>query len=342
MEIFLKILLQKYRVNLITLAQDEHSEKKSDGLCIYRLRHNNLEKKNFFKRAYDEIAISRKLVKKANTLPADATILTTPTMFLIPAGTFLKTKKIVDIRDVVWEYLADGPIKNALKKIMLFSLHRYDNIIVTNDYEYRYLKNFEPKIIYNGISEERFQLLSHLQLAPHDRFTMTYIGNVGIAQDLTSLCSLAQKFPDIDIKIIGDGAEFEKLKNYVQSKKLDNVKLLGKLPWERVLEEYRTSSLLFAKLNEKFKMAMPSKLYEYAATGLPILYVGEGQAYDFVRGLKECHAVKNREEEKAEIYIRKLIQSGLHRTPKKIHENIELIQKKFIREKNAKALLEFV
>ena len=328
---YINVLKDKYNINLITFSKDKNIQ--IDGVNIYLIDYIKVEKNNFFKRVFDEIKLSYKLVSLSNKIKSDYTFLTIPSMFLLPVGLLVKTKKIVDIRDIQWEYLNNKFIKQIFKIIMLNSLKFYNKITVTNEYEEKYLKKYNPILISNGISHSQFEKLQNLNIKPNE-FRVTYIGNIGIAQDLMILCKVAKKLPDIKFKLIGDGAEFEKLQKYIKDNNIQNIEMPGKIGWEEIKKEYEQSSVLFAKLDKNFAMAMPSKLYEYASTGLSIVYIGNGQAKEFVEKLENSYVVEDNEEKLSEV-LKKLQTKGFEISK----NNINFIKDNYIRENQTKQIL---
>src|SRR6185503_15273905 len=66
---------------------------------------------------------------------------------------------------------------------------------------------------------------------------------------------------------------------------VENVSLLPPMSRDRLLDEYRAADVLFLHLNdyEAFKKVLPSKVFEYAATGKPIWAGVGGFAAQFLR-----------------------------------------------------------
>ncbi len=349
---YVKELSKNYKVNIFALAEKGEKRrsfmKYGENLEVYYINQKNFDAKNFLKRAFFEINYIHKLISLSKTKRSDLTIATAPYMFMIPLVAFLiKGKKIIDIRDLVWEYLDDKSlfqrvVKIILRKIMLISLRKYNFILVTNRNEKKWLNcNKIVKnicIISNGIEREKFEVLSNIPIKRSNRFTVTYIGNIGIAQNLKVLIECAKELPDIDFNIIGSGVEFEELKNYVQKNDIKNVNMPGKKSWSEILEYYENSSVLYAQLDEKFFSAMPSKLYEYASVGLPIIYGGVGVAADFVKKLENSLSIKpnDKEELKRAILFLKDKNFGVS------YKNRDFIKNNFIREEEAKKLAKIV
>jgi glycosyltransferase involved in cell wall biosynthesis len=216
---------------------------------------------------------------------------------------------------------------------MLSSLKRYKKIIVTNNYEREYFKEFLPIVIFNGIEKFKYEKIVNLDYKLKNE--VTYIGNIGIAQDVMTLVKVAENLPQIKFNIVGDGVEFNKIKDYIEENNLENINLTGKLNWKDILKYYQNSKILFAQLKENFFTAVPSKLYEYASTGLPIVYGGKGEAIKFVERLENSYVFSPGNV----VECKNLISNILKKEVKISFKNREFIQENFIREKNALKLL---
>ena len=331
---YINILKYKYNINVITFSYNKEIPN-IKNVNFYMINPIRITKKNFLKRAIQEILISYKLIKYSQKFQADYTLITIPSMFLLPLGLLLKNKKIVDVRDIQWEYLSNGLIKRILKKIMMYAIRKYNNVIVTNNFEYKYFEKYGIKslIIYNGIEERKFNKIISLNYSMNKE--VTYVGNIGIAQNVMTLVKVGEELPDIKFNIIGDGVDFEKIKNYIEKNNIKNVNLTGSLKWDEILTYYKKSKILFAQLKEEFKSAVPSKLYEYASTGLPIIYGGTGEAVNFINKLENSYVFKSGDYETCKKYIMQLINQNLKISLK----NRNYIKNNFIREKNAQKII---
>jgi glycosyltransferase involved in cell wall biosynthesis len=222
---------------------------------------------------------------------------------------------------------------------MILSIKKYNFIVVTNENEKKWIKSHirENNIlkISNGIEKKKYEILSSLNLYQNKKFSVTYIGNIGIAQNLKILVECAKELSEIDFNIIGKGAEYDELKNYAKTNDIGNINFLGKKSWDEILYFYENSSVLYAQLDEKFKTAMPSKLYEYASTGLPVIYGGVGTAVGFVKNLENAKAVRpnNKDELKEAILFFKAKERFCS------DKNQDFIRKNYIREEEAKKII---
>jgi glycosyltransferase involved in cell wall biosynthesis len=351
---FVQQLEKNYKINVICLTEKGKYQKKdkvaySDNTNIYYTNQAASSDKNFILRAYYEIVYISKLVKISNTLPSDLVIATTPYMFMIPiVGFGIGGRKILDIRDLVWEYIAEKNlfkkiVKKIFKIIMKSGIKKFDQIIVTNDREAKLLGDEyvarRVDIVPNGISLERYEALSSIRnkINTH-QFTVTYLGNIGFAHNLQLLVSVAKEFPDIKFVIIGDGMELQDIKAFASENKINNVRFTGKLDWSEIRPFYEESTVLYAQLQERLPSAMPSKLFEYASTGLPIIYGGTGHAVSFVNKLEQSMVIKPDNF----LALKNAIEEMQDKTLKISEQNRILVKDNYLREVSSKKLSQIV
>lgn len=266
------------------------TESWNDELTIHYLELPAYPKNIFILRALFEWWYSRKLVKLSNSTPADLVLFTSPFMFLINAVVGLSNAKvkIADIRDLVWHYLPEKnylqrKIKQKVTAYIHKALRKCNAVTVTNDAERNWLiKNAELdgttiQVIPNGLSDDKFRFLQTVRYSkPHRDFIISYIGNIGTAQVFIPLIEAIRNKEGVKLNLIGDGNDRERIQRYLHDEDVRNVYMPGKLRWARIIPYYQSSSVLFASLKPEFNTAIPSKIYEYLATGLPIIFLGKG------------------------------------------------------------------
>ncbi|WP_244534436.1 glycosyltransferase family 4 protein [Halomonas caseinilytica] len=106
------------------------------------------------------------------------------------------------------------------------------------------------------------------------RLRILYAGNIGMGQGLDRILpGLAKRLEDrADFIVIGDGGRRALLEKVLKEKGVRNVEVRSPVKRDRLLEEYHASDVLFLHLNDMpcFERVIPSKIFEYAATGKPI------------------------------------------------------------------------
>ena len=142
----------------------------------------------------------------------------------------------------------------------------------------------------NGIDDE---FLQHDYTRPagfaadQDGLRVLYAGNMGEGQGLHAIVpELARRMSDrLHFRIIGGGGREQALRQALADAGVDNVTILPPVDRARLLTEYAQADVLFMHLNDysAFEKVLPSKIFEYAATGKPVWAGVAGFAAEFVR-----------------------------------------------------------
>ena len=145
----------------------------------------------------------------------------------------------------------------------------------------------------NGVDEMFCQNVS-LQNTQAQVPIILYAGNFGYAQALHRIVPQAAKKLEGKVRfvLIGDGACKKNLIDKLRQLEVTNVELLPVVPREKLLPYYEKADILFLHLNEmqSLKHVIPSKLFEYAATGKRILAGSTGFTADFMH--KNINGIK--------------------------------------------------
>lgn len=114
-----------------------------------------------------------------------------------------------------------------------------------------------------------------------------YAGNIGEGQGMHRIIPDAAVALEgqARLRMIGDGGRLSQLKSALASADITNVNLRPPVPRSALLNEYRGADILFLHLNDHpaFLKVLPSKIFEYAATGKPIVAGVSGYAAEFLR-----------------------------------------------------------
>ncbi|TFY90818.1 glycosyltransferase WbuB [Pseudomonas kairouanensis] len=128
--------------------------------------------------------------------------------------------------------------------------------------------------------------------APNAPLNIVYAGNIGVGQGLEKILpQLAERLAGkACFYVIGDGNTRNKLRQALKRRQVYNVELIPPMPRERLIHYYQRADVLFLHLNDfkAFLKVIPSKLFEYAATGKPILAGLDGYAKAFT-----LHCISN-------------------------------------------------
>lgn len=304
---------------------------------------------NFFFRTIQEIRNARVLLKATRKAGADVYLLSIPSMFLaFLSPIYLRSRtNFLDIRDLTWEYLSSKNIVYRVSKAFFrlcfrWSLNSFKAVCVTNPTELDYVQLKWrgvglPLLVTNGISREQFDKLDGLEVSHSERLTISYIGNVGLAQNLETLLQAAHALPEFDFRIIGSGTDFERIKKLAGEMQLSNLVFTGRIPWGEVRAYYNSSDILYAQLTPDYSGALPSKLYEYLATGKHIVYGGQKQAAERLAEFEHNSVILPCDAEALVATLRKL---ALQPSCKELHlGNRQKVEREYIREDAAEQLV---
>lgn len=143
------------------------------------------------------------------------------------------------------------------------------------------------RVFPNGIDDDFLSGDFSKQVDRDGQRILLYAGNIGDGQGLHRVVpELAQRLGrSWLIRIIGDGGKRRELESELARLGIDNVERLNPIPRRELLAHYRQADVLFLHLNDykAFRRVLPSKIFEYAATGKPILAGVSGYAADFVK-----------------------------------------------------------
>ena len=248
-----------------------------------------------FSRYYLEV---KKLVKHNDY---DLVFATSSRLFTAFLGARIANRKNIplylDIRDIFVDTIKDvlpskvaffiKPLMSIVEKYT-FSSAKHINL-VSQGFE-EYFKSRYPKPAYtfftNGIDAE---FLGHSCEnrsvdSPSDVTTVLYAGNIGEGQGLhTIIPQLAKvKGDKVKFNIIGDGGRKEQLEQAIAG--ISNVELLPPVNRKELIQRYLEADVLFLHLNDypAFEKVLPSKVFEYAAIGKPILAGVAGYSAEFI------------------------------------------------------------
>lgn len=207
----------------------------------------------------------------------------------------LRIPLYLDIRDIFVDTINDVLSKKLLwaAKPVLFAFEKYTFNSATHinlvskgfeDYFSNRFKCNSYSFFTNGI-DSQFLDFEVSRDSTGVKKEIVYAGNIGEGQGLQEIVPKFSTLigPNYKITIIGDGGRKSLLKD--STALCDNVELRDPIKRDELLEVYRNADVLFLHLNDydAFKKVLPSKIFEYAATGKPILAGVSGYAAMFIK-----------------------------------------------------------
>tara|TARA_Y100000389_G_scaffold61973_1_gene58010 strand:+ start:1844 stop:3010 length:1167 start_codon:yes stop_codon:yes gene_type:complete len=238
----------------------------------------------------------RKLILKKKW---DIVIITSSRLMTASLGVWIakrtNSKIYLDIRDLFVDTIDNILIKKTLRCLMplFYKLEKWTfqsadklNIVSAgfSDYIRRIAPNVSLSTYTNGI-DEMFLKNDFLIKKINPKPLILYIGNIGDGQGLHRIIpNVANELKDIQFRLIGDGSARELLIKDYLFKLQNNIEILKPVLRSELINEYQKADVLFLHLNDykAFHKVLPSKIFEYAATGKPILAGVSGYAAEFL------------------------------------------------------------
>lgn len=129
----------------------------------------------------------------------------------------------------------------------------------------------------NGVDPERF-IGVETEKEPSDKLTIVYAGLLGFAQGIAGICkNINFKKAGAEFHIYGAGGEQSTIEKYLAMNPDCGIFYHGKVTREQIPAVLGQADCTLIPLVKNIFGAVPSKIYESMASGLPILFSGEGE-----------------------------------------------------------------
>lgn len=284
------------------LVQKERIE----GIKVIRVWTYIAENKGFLKRSIDYLSFAISSFVAGLFIKTDLIVATSPQFFAALSGknlSFWKRKPwVMEVRDLWPESIKTVGAMNDNLVIRYFEWQEkrcYKSarkiISVTDSFKKEITRKgiAESKIdvIKNGIDLNVFQpleknreLLNSLNL--NGQIILGYVGTHGMAHKLDFLMECAKKLKDTNFHFlfVGSGAERDNLLQKKRTENITNVTLLDSVS-KKEIKNYLSLldvSLINLKKDDLFKTVIPSKIFENAAMGIPILLGVDGESREIL------------------------------------------------------------
>lgn len=306
----LKRLSSDVHVDVITTLPNRYTDhvvhalsvEESLGLTVRRIRLPD-SREGFIGQALSFWRYARKVSRLVSTEEYDLVVATSSRLMTAVLGAWVayrcKARLYLDIRDIFVENLSvlfprslATPLGWFFGALERWAINRADKVNLVSE---GFLGYFQPRypgrqfsVFSNGVDDAftdcAFGSLS--AEAVGQPLQVLYAGNVGDGQGLhLILPDLAERMGGrVHFRVVGAGGRLVALRDEVARRSLNNVELLPPVAREQLLQFYGAADVLFLHLNDfpAFRRVLPSKLFEYAATGKPIWAGVAGYAADFI------------------------------------------------------------
>lgn len=116
------------------------------------------------------------------------------------------------------------------------------------------------------------------------KIRLFYAGLLGVAQGVLESCEKMHLAGlNIEFHIFGDGAEKSDIEKYIANHPEKNIVFHGMVDRKVLHKKLEGFDIAYVPLATRIYGSVPSKIFEYGALGMPILYFGGGEGEDIVR-----------------------------------------------------------
>ncbi len=161
----------------------------------------------------------------------------------------------------------------------------------------------------NGVETKRFIPKTYNGNGVGNR--LVYAGLLGVAQGIFDLCrNVNFKGLGAEFHIYGSGIDKENIEKYLSQNPNSNIFLHPAVNRDEIPGVLSRYDAALIPLVRKIRGAVPSKIYEAMAAGLPIVFSGEGEAAEIIKGCEVGWVSKANEFEELERNIAHFVRDG--------------------------------
>ncbi len=235
----------------------------------------------------------------------DVVIATSPQLLVGLAGRCVARWKrvpfVFEVRDLWPESLAavgmgrsDSALYRIVSRTAEFLYRSADRIVVVAPafekhlVERWHVPREKISVVENGVEAHIFapgeESDLRRQLGVENKFVVSYIGTMGMAQRLETVIEAAAILqstnPEIAFLIVGEGAEKQRLVVRARECNLINLQFIDQQCREKIPAYIRASDVCLVPLkkDELFKTVIPSKMLEFMSCARPVILGVDGQA----------------------------------------------------------------
>ncbi|WMI68922.1 glycosyltransferase family 4 protein [Mangrovimonas sp. YM274] len=267
---------------------------KENGITVHRLWIYASNSKNKLLRLFAMLSYSFSLIWFFiwNKIPKKVIVQSPPLLVAFTSIFFLRNKKrelILNVSDL-WPIagLKLGAFKKNWSYRVLEWIERFNyrnaNLVLGQSNEilthitsiypnkktflYRNYPDFNPPKIQNSSQES-------------PKIKMVYAGLLGIAQGILKLCNNLD-YTNIEFHIYGAGAEQKAIETFIKNNPKLPITFHGEIERNLLHQELLKYDITIIPLLNRIYGSVPSKIFEYARLGLPMLYFGGGEGEDII------------------------------------------------------------
>ena len=266
-----------------------------NGVMIHRLWIYASNSKNKLLRLIAMLSYSFSLVWYFmwHKIPKQVIVQSPPLLVAFTCMFFLRSKKrqlILNVSDL-WPIagLELGAFKknfsyHLLEKIEQFNYKKADLVLGQSDEIITHVLSMFPEkdtFLYRNYPD--FEALNFMNEPSSNSKTIkiVYAGLLGIAQGIFKLCQ-SLEYGAFEFHIYGKGAEQKMIEAFIEKNPQLPIYYHGELTRQELHQVLIQYDLTIIPLLNRIYGSVPSKIFEYARLGLPMLYFGGGEGEDLI------------------------------------------------------------
>lgn len=262
---------------------------KIDGVMIHRLWIYASNSKNKLLRLVAMLSYGFSLIWFFlwNPIPKTVIVQSPPLLVAFTSMFFLRSKNrrlILNVSDL-WPIagLDLGAFKKnfsyrVLEKIERFNYINADLVLGQSNEILSHVATLLPEketFLYRNYPD--FEIVEDYSLPSNEQnIKMVYAGLLGMAQGIFKLCE-SLDYNGIEFHIYGTGAEQKNIETFIATHPQLPITYHGEIPRQALHRELLKYDLTIIPLLKRIYGSVPSKIFEYAKLGLPMLYFGGGE-----------------------------------------------------------------
>lgn len=266
-----------------------------NGVLIHRLWIYASNSKNKILRLIAMLSYSFSLIWffLFHKIPKRVIVQSPPLLVAFTCMLFLRSKKrelILNVSDL-WPIagLELGAFKknfsySVLEKIEHFNYKHADLVLgQSNEILTHVLSLFPEKktILYRNFPDFESPNIPVENSLNTQRIKIVYAGLLGIAQGIYKLCE-SLNYQSFEFHIYGKGSEQPKIETFIREHPSLPIIYHGEVTREELHQVLVQYDLTIIPLLNRIYGSVPSKIFEYAKLGLPMLYFGGGEGEDII------------------------------------------------------------
>ncbi len=301
------VVFPEYRRRLWRLACTETV----DGIEVVRTWLWPLPNRKSYERLFNYLSFCFSSSLRGSFVRGPEVVIgTTPPLFVGLAGRWIAglrhTPFVLEVRDIWPDSIVASGMGNErsvgirLMKRLAGYLYRHAShiTVVTHAFQSELASKYgvpphKMSVVPNGVDVNLFSphldgAAAKARVGLGDKFVVSYMGTLGLAQGLETVVRAAERLarilPDVVFVFVGEGADKGRLVKLVRELELTNVLFVPQQLRRSMPEWIRAADVCLVVLRraEIFRTVLPSKMLEFMACGRPVVLAVDGVARELI------------------------------------------------------------